>query len=232
MVCPSDARYTANDLISDVTNKTTFHLPCDEAVTTKPQGLETIGGSYTYLSWVIDKGGDDPADTYEYFGSLLGTFLGATAADDYRQNSQLSMLLVEVLGADPTLTTPAAVILTYTPELKAAIAGNIDITDLAKLLVGCVENCGNGNTDTFFKLREGIERFLITDINNAGGSNLSQSDISVMSDFVSTVATGFNHVPGGANVLFMDGHVEFARYPSKYASMSGAFTVGGLLPDN
>ena len=26
----------------------------------------------------------------------------------------------------------------------------------------------------------------------------------------------FNHVPGGSNVLYMDGHVEFLRYPSKF----------------
>ena len=32
----------------------------------------------------------------------------------------------------------------------------------------------------------------------------------------------FNHVPGGSNVLFMDGHVEFIRY----AEM-GAFPVNG-----
>ena len=26
----------------------------------------------------------------------------------------------------------------------------------------------------------------------------------------------FNHAPGGSNVLFMDGHVEFKRYPSEW----------------
>ena len=26
----------------------------------------------------------------------------------------------------------------------------------------------------------------------------------------------FNHIPGGSNVLFMDGHVEFVFYPSKF----------------
>lgn len=26
----------------------------------------------------------------------------------------------------------------------------------------------------------------------------------------------FNHVPGGSNVLYMDGHVEYLRYGSQY----------------
>lgn len=26
----------------------------------------------------------------------------------------------------------------------------------------------------------------------------------------------FNHVPGGVNCLYMDGHVEFIRYPGDY----------------
>ena len=26
----------------------------------------------------------------------------------------------------------------------------------------------------------------------------------------------FNHVPGGGNVLYMDGHVKFVPYPTKY----------------
>jgi prepilin-type processing-associated H-X9-DG protein len=34
-----------------------------------------------------------------------------------------------------------------------------------------------------------------------------------MWDNVSWVVSGFNHVPGGSNVLYMDGHVEFVKYP-------------------
>ena len=26
---------------------------------------------------------------------------------------------------------------------------------------------------------------------------------------------GFAHIPGGINVLYMDGHVEFKKYPSR-----------------
>jgi prepilin-type processing-associated H-X9-DG protein len=67
------------------------------------------------------------------------------------------------------------------------------------------------------KLREGIERFVITDINNPAGSAKAQSEVFVMDDWVS-VDSGqeFNHLPGGSNVLYMDGHVEFIKYPGKW----------------
>jgi prepilin-type processing-associated H-X9-DG protein len=71
---------------------------------------------------------------------------------------------------------------------------------------------GGGNT--LFRLREGIERFLITDINHSAGSAQAQTSVAIMWDHVSTNANDFNHVPGGSNVLYMDGHVEYLRYPS------------------
>ena len=80
----------------------------------------------------------------------------------------------------------------------------------------------DGSSATTQPLREGIERFFITDINNPAGSSKAQSDIPVMWDTAITNSGGimnqvdpaqYNHVPGGANVLMMDGHVEFARYP-------------------
>jgi prepilin-type N-terminal cleavage/methylation domain-containing protein/prepilin-type processing-associated H-X9-DG protein len=72
---------------------------------------------------------------------------------------------------------------------------------------------GNGGGGTVYRLREGIERFMITDINNPAASSKAQSEIQIMADLTSTVVSGFNHVPGGSNVLFLDGHVEFQRYP-------------------
>jgi prepilin-type N-terminal cleavage/methylation domain-containing protein/prepilin-type processing-associated H-X9-DG protein len=69
---------------------------------------------------------------------------------------------------------------------------------------------------TVYRLREGIERFFISDINNAAASNKGQSEIAVMFDSVTTDTAQFNHVPGGCNVLYMDGHVEFLKYPSEY----------------
>ena len=93
-----------------------------------------------------------------------------------------------------------------------------------------------GQTVTIQRLKEGAERFMITDINNPGGSSKAQSGIAVMWDTShatgGVVSTGeYNHVPGGANILFMDGHVEFAKYPqpagSVYINMTKEATMTG-----
>ena len=78
---------------------------------------------------------------------------------------------------------------------------------------GVLSGSGNGSGDTIYRLREGIERFMMTDINNPAASALAQSELAVMWDEISgDEASHFNHIPGGCNVLFMDGHVEFLRY--------------------
>ena len=69
---------------------------------------------------------------------------------------------------------------------------------------------------TMYRLREGIERFFITDINNPAASAKAQSEIPFCFDKVSTDVTEFNHIPGGSNVLFMDGHVAFIKYPGEW----------------
>ncbi len=70
--------------------------------------------------------------------------------------------------------------------------------------------------ETIYRTREGIERFYITDINNPAASTKAQSDIAAAFDFISTVPTDYNHVPGGSNVLYLDGHVEFKKYPTDF----------------
>jgi len=76
---------------------------------------------------------------------------------------------------------------------------------------------GNGRSETIYRLREGIERFVITDINNPAGSSTAQSTILIMADLISNTGgdTLFNHIPGGANVLYLDGHVAFQKYNQK-----------------
>jgi prepilin-type N-terminal cleavage/methylation domain-containing protein/prepilin-type processing-associated H-X9-DG protein len=75
------------------------------------------------------------------------------------------------------------------------------------------EDVTAGST-TLYRLREGIERFFISDINNPAASAKAQSEIFIMWDDLNAGEPEFmNHIPGGCNVLFMDGHVEFEKYP-------------------
>ncbi len=92
----------------------------------------------------------------------------------------------------------------------------------------------NGNpagSINFPRTKEGIGRFLITDINNPAAGAKAESMIVTMVDAwgdgrvfgevpggnVSSGGTiAFNHLPGGSNVLYLDGHVEFVRYEAKF----------------
>lgn len=69
--------------------------------------------------------------------------------------------------------------------------------------------------DTLYRLRQGIERFLVTDINSAAASTRAATVVPVLWDHVSARVDAFSHVPGGCNVLYMDGHVDFIHYPDK-----------------
>ena len=67
---------------------------------------------------------------------------------------------------------------------------------------------GNGGGDRIYRLRAGIERFLISDINMIIREPLAAT-VPIMWEWPS------NHAQGG-NVLYLDGHVEFVPYPGKF----------------
>ena len=74
--------------------------------------------------------------------------------------------------------------------------------------------------DVLFRLREGVERFLITDINNPASSAKASSSVPLMWDHATTNVIDFSHIPGGGNVLYLDGHVEYLHYPDGRFPMS------------
>ncbi len=96
------------------------------------------------------------------------------------------------------------------------------------------DNDVSEGTATAYRMREGIERFFISDINNPAASAKGQSEVYAAFDDIGTVVNNFNHVPGGSNVMFMDGHVEFIRYPGEspasrmYACFFSAFLADDL----
>lgn len=113
-----------------------------------------------------------------------------------------------------------------TTNTTMAIASALPPDGLSNCLSGYDGNITGEDEDgqevTVYRLREGIERFFITDINNPAGSTVAQSELPTMWD-IAYAASGlvelakeFNHIPGGGNVLFMDGHVEFIKYPGRF----------------
>ncbi len=100
--------------------------------------------------------------------------------------------------------------------------------DASLLYWADIDDDGGPLPRTLNRLREGVERFFITDINNPAAGAAAQSNIFVMFDAWAqhirnanfngvddNPTLRFNHIPGGSNVLYMDGHAEFVRYGSK-----------------
>ncbi len=116
------------------------------------------------------------------------------------------------------------------------MSGNFDVVEKRNDEDFSFVHMGNaaipaGKELTVYRLREGIERFLITDINNPAASSMAQSDLAVMWDKLGTNVEMFNHVPGGSNVLYMDGHVEFKRWtPNPSAPDTAAGTESETFP--
>jgi prepilin-type N-terminal cleavage/methylation domain-containing protein/prepilin-type processing-associated H-X9-DG protein len=111
--------------------------------------------------------------------------------------------------------------------------GNVVQAPFADADMSVTAPAGNAGGSTIYRLREGIERFMITDINNPAASAKAQSSLYVMFDAVSTKASGFSHIPGGVNLLFMDGHVEFQKYQQHGPGPANQYlaSVVGALSD-
>ena len=184
--CPSDAEHTVDDLINPVTGESDFGVPCEDA----NRGMMIIDSSYIYLGFLFDKGNDtDPQFPVGVLDAIFERDEGPVAGNGPAQ----------IIGTLITVATELAAL-----NLNAADQ-DADIGDVAP-------GAGNGGGDTVYRLREGIERFLISDINNPAASAKAQSEIYIMYDLMSQDVALFNHVPGGSNILYLDGHVAFQKY--------------------
>jgi prepilin-type N-terminal cleavage/methylation domain-containing protein/prepilin-type processing-associated H-X9-DG protein len=177
---------------------------------------------------------DDAQDSYAYLGWVFDKLEVNQLLGDNVSGQALSIgAILQLTGSPATVDQVTAPTQTTQPFEYFLNAWLVCLSTFVSDPVGgqdCINNApdqdfspiinpadssdyGVGATDTVFRLREGIERALITDINNPGASARAQSDIFVMWDITSTIAADYNHVPGGSNVLYLDGHVDFIRYP-------------------
>jgi prepilin-type N-terminal cleavage/methylation domain-containing protein/prepilin-type processing-associated H-X9-DG protein len=198
-ICPSDATEQI-DYLQDDNGEFDLHL-----------NPGRIDASYAYFGWVFDRldrgvcAANDPGAPFVQTGlSALG-FAGDLSA--------VSAPCQLLYGLDALFEDAAGPLISGDVfALAQAADKDVDVSDKPNLNDG--SGPGNGGGQTIYRLREGIERFLITDINNPAASAQAQSTVWIMLDqLAATGATEFfNHIPGGCNVLYLDGHVDYLRY--------------------
>lgn len=162
-----------------------------------------IDASYQYIGYVLDRGGCDDDKTALNSLPTLAMVAGIYSVEPELMTMDVPVQFGYVLDNLFEL---------YFNAMNDPPVGLLTAVDEDVDLSGNAPGNGNGGSDTVYRLREGIERFLITDINNPAASAKAQSEVYTMFDAISTKTYAYNHVPGGSNVLYMDGHVEFIRY--------------------
>jgi len=191
-LCPSDPD-------ADISKLQNAQGEFDIAVRSDEGGsMGEVNRSYFYTSgFIFDRLGDeDPVGPLSDYPITQAPITGAAAntigpRQFYEANESLATAVGNAATVPEALGYFDADLVLLTPEL------------------------GNGSTGKLMRARAGIERFFITDINNPAASAKASSMLFVMFDLLSAEAGNFNHVPGGSNVLYLDGHVEFVTYPSK-----------------
>lgn len=150
--------------------------------------------SYLYLAWALNGrpgqdylvAGADPNSTLVSATNLLGTFV----------DPAFVTALATLLNTQSALAQTDHSINKYDEDIKYTPTG--------------------GQEKVLYRFREGIERFFITDINNAAATVEAQSTLPVALDLVSLDVGDYNHIPGGSNVLYLDGHVDYHRYGTEF----------------
>lgn len=187
--------------------------------------------SYAYLGWIFDRLESRPEyqalmnDCAPTLAALLPVLPDINPsviaqAQEEEVPIQLAQLFENLLpDLAPSLLDP------YNRQLGIKAREAVDAN--RKVL----EPNGNASGDTVYRLREGIERFLITDANNTQASAVAQSMIPIMADLLGNGAGVpiFNHLPGGCNVLYFDGHCDFVRYPGPAPITPAMANLLGLL---
>ena len=209
LVCPSDPG-------ADVLNDPLLRLYNNGTAVCPYAGMPTQGDeSYVYMGWVLDKVEDDDP-------TIAASVIGLGGSDGI--SAQIGGLLACISpyldnqnnGDDTGLCGDKSI-----PTSLVTAAGGGPI--------------GNGATNCVYRLKEGIERFLITNVLNPAAANQAQSEVPIVWD---TIASGkydsdaigiYNHMPGGCNVLYMDGHVAFHRYPTAFPANKTFALLAGFF---
>jgi prepilin-type processing-associated H-X9-DG protein len=175
---------------------------------------EAEEGSYYYYGYMIDSDGAFVAcvNSLRAYATAIAGGENTTGTDYATHTADPKRAAVD--NALNSNYNP----FTYYPKATCQTDINNGLTTMG-LPLGTIAQ-GTGGADNLMKMKEGAERFLITDINNPAGSAKAQSETAAMWDRIvysqvtQRYRERFNHLPGGSNILYMDGHVEFKKYSS------------------
>lgn len=230
LVCPSDGNTSVDELTNAVGNKL-WTLPCDTG-----DAWDDADTSYTYLGYLFDKITDRLENTMliSTYTATSGDVCETQAADEFVSLQTTATFVDRLYEWGVALGggnwNQAIALWDEDVDVSSTAGGAIPWPNVSR--AGGTVWVGNSETQTILRLREGIERFLITDINNPNAGAKAQTEIQVMWDIIATSAAWFNHVPGGVNILFLDGHVQFEKFPQLEGVQSEGFArVAGCVID-
>jgi prepilin-type N-terminal cleavage/methylation domain-containing protein/prepilin-type processing-associated H-X9-DG protein len=204
LFCPSDPQLSEQkkNIMNDQGT-----APCLNVARQKNRCASAVDGSYGYVGWTFDQ--------YKY--TQPGVDLTALTAIMSQFDSSDPTVIPDDMTAGGLPQLVRALENLVSADLVSAIMSD-DAAKFAAAIdsdISVEPGIGNGGGTTVYRLREGIERFLITDINNPAASAQAQSALPVMFDLVAIDPKAFNHIPGGSNILYMDGHVSFVKYAER-----------------
>jgi prepilin-type N-terminal cleavage/methylation domain-containing protein/prepilin-type processing-associated H-X9-DG protein len=148
---------------------------------------ELLKAPYNYTGWLF-------MDTRNFLGPKSGT-LGSGPGGRFEEGDYAGTPLGELASAN------------------VATEGRASDSDFEVSPVFAGTQIAGG--DVMYRLREGIERHLITNVFQAGNVAAAQSEVPMMWDHLTPQGVGSSHWPFGMNVLYMDGHVSWAAYSSR-----------------
>ena len=204
VVCPSDPRgkepKRTNNVNTDISTAvcTTASATALNLENPSRHPLRDLT-SYHYVGFALDRADMDDPLWDKSGGGTQGCFEGLIMPRQIEAQESMKYWNALHLGNPPS--PPSG-------EYQRILDQDLDGTH-----TGWYTTDGNGGSSVIHRMREGVERFMIVDINNPAASSVAQSELVVMWDYVSVTTENFSHIPGGSNILYLDGHVEFKKYP-------------------
>lgn len=222
LFCPSDPDSNPDDLLNPVSNVVDLYYQCDNYC----RGWMIAASSYTYLGYALDKThADDSVIINDW--SLSGSYTFSkfnpyafqlTGLDSKAMNAQTEALVqtlvdtaaysaLGTLADEPTRLASAGVRVGPDP-FREPISVMFSRNWSGRFGASNGGYLGTGDSHTIQRLADGIERFLVTDVN---APRTTPRNVFVTFDNGGVAPRRYSHGAGRMNVLFLDGHVEHVQ---------------------